>query len=122
GVRWGFDFSGQDLNSSFHAVRHPATGRLFLAVSSIHDLYQSTRLDDESIDGGEGRILYSDDQGATWQTLHDFGHPVIWLALDPNDADRLYASVVHRIDGGIYMTQNARAGANATWNRLASPP
>ena len=122
GVKWSFDFSGQQFNSSFHAVRQPATGRLFLAVSSIHDLYQSTYLDDESIDGGEGGILYSDDRGATWQTLHDFGHPVIWLALDPNDANRLYASVVHQSDGGIYVTQNAGAGPNATWARLTNPP
>ncbi|HHQ48758.1 MAG TPA: hypothetical protein ENK19_07730, partial [Acidobacteria bacterium] len=96
GLSWTSGFSlGLPHNSTYHVVEHPVTGRLFAATSSVHDLYQSTYLGDSRIDGGTGAVAYSDDGGASWQILHDFGHPVVWLAFDPNDSETLYASVVH---------------------------
>ncbi|MBI3191772.1 MAG: hypothetical protein HYZ36_03825 [Pedosphaera parvula] len=97
-------------------------GRLFLATSTIHDVYQSTYLSDARIDGGGGRVLFSDDQGETWGVLHDFGHPVIDIALDPNNANALYASVVHSTEGGIFRSNNINQDAASTWTRLSAPP
>jgi hypothetical protein len=42
----------------------------------------------------------SGDNGQTWDVLHNFGYPVIWLALNPSRPDTLYASVIHSTDGG----------------------
>jgi hypothetical protein len=60
----------------------------------------------------------------TWQTLHDFGRVVSWVAIDPTNSNRLYASVVHSAAsvGGIYVTNNLAAGAGSTWTKLANPP
>ncbi|MEI7831309.1 MAG: T9SS type A sorting domain-containing protein, partial [Prolixibacteraceae bacterium] len=61
-------------------------------------------------------------------TLHSFGHPVFWLANDPNNAERMYASVVHfggtqgSQSGGIYMTNNLSSGASSVWTKLPNPP
>lgn len=124
GTTWGFDYSGHTLNTMYHCVRHP-NGTLYAATSSVHDLYQSTYLQDSRIDGGTGRILYSADNGATWQTLHDFGAPVVFLALDPGNASRLYASVVRHLPagtGGIWVSSNIQNGGSSTWTKLADPP
>jgi len=123
GASWISGFSlGLPYNSTFMAIVHPQTRTVYAATSSVHDMYQSTHLSDASIDGGEGSIIISTDHGHSFTTLHDFGHPVIWLALDPNDPDTMYASVIHSTNGDIYVTHNLSAGASATWNRLTSPP
>ena len=110
---------GLPHNSTYHSVAHP-TGALYAATSTVHDLYQSTYLTDSAIDGGNGRLVVSADGGASWQTAHDFGHAVVWLALDPTDSETLYASVVHRNQGGIYVTHNLTSGASFT--RVTAPP
>ena len=122
GATWGFDFSGQEYNSSYQTTRDPLTGRVYMAVSGVHDLYESTYLSDDDIDWGNGAVLYSDDQGQSWNMLHDFEHPVVALALDPNDTSRLYCSVVHRREGGIYLSENVQAGPRSSWVRLPEPP
>jgi hypothetical protein len=85
-------------------------------------MYQSTRLQDSSLDGGTGAIKYSTDDGANWLTLHDFVHPVIGLAIDPNNTSRMYASVIHSTAGGIYISNNIQSGAASTWTKLTNPP
>src|SRR5262249_3458463 len=55
-------------------------------------------------------------------TMHDFGHVVMWVQTDPTNSNRLYAAVAHSSAGGIYVTNNAQAGAASTWTKLASPP
>ena len=123
GLSWASGFSqGLPHNSTYHIVEHPGTGALYGATSSVHDLYQSTYLADDRIDGGEGGIVISVNDGESWDVLHAFGHPVIWLAFDPADSDTLYASVVHSSAGGIYVTHNLNQGAGASWSRLAEPP
>ncbi len=113
---------GLPHNTTYHVVQHPTTGALFAATSSVHDLYQSTYLADGRIDGGSGSVVTSTDAGATWAQLHDLGHPVVWLAVDPTDGDSLYASVVHSTEGGVYVTHQLGQGSAATWARLAAPP
>lgn len=122
GSAWSFDYSGHAFNTMYHALSHPSNGFTYAAVSSVHDLYQSTYLVDSRIDVGTGQVLFSGDKGHTWMILHDFQHPVIWLALDPANPNRMYASVVHSTAGGIYVTNNLQSGAASIWTRLASPP
>jgi len=120
GVTWRVGSAlGLPHNSTYHVVTHP-DGTLYAATSSVHDLYQSTYLEDGSIDGGSGHVIASTDGGASWSTLSDMGHPVAWLALDPADSETLYASVAHSSQGGIYVTHNLSTGAD--WTKLADPP
>src|SRR5690606_2901427 len=95
------------------------------------DLYQSTYLTDARIDtaSATGRILMSTDNGASWSLLHDFGHPVVWVTIDPNNPSRMYASVVagptkdpNGTIGGIWVTNNLHLGTNSTWTKLSNPP
>ncbi len=113
---------GLPHNSTYYITEHPESGVLYAATSSVHDMYESTRLTDATIDGGTGRVIWSADAGASWQTLKDFGHGVMWLAMDPNDNESLYASVVQSTAGGIYVTFDLSAGASATWSQLSAPP
>jgi Putative binding domain, N-terminal len=122
GAGWSFNFSGQNYNSTYQSVKHPTTGTLYVATSSVHDMYQSTRLTDSILDAGTGEVLYSTDKGATWQRLHNFAHPVIGLAIDPTNTSRMYASVIHSSQGGIYVSSNIQSGGASTWTRLANPP
>ncbi|MBK6507387.1 MAG: hypothetical protein IPG02_17475 [Ignavibacteria bacterium] len=49
-------------------------------------------------------------------------HPVIWLALDPNNQNRMYASVIHSTLGGIFVSSNIQNGSSSTWTKLINPP
>lgn len=122
GATWSFRYTGHTQNTMYLALKHPVSGKLYGATSSVHDLYQSTYLQDARIDGGTGQVLVSSDKGATWSLVHDFGHPVVWVAADPTDAETLYASVVHGSAGGVYRTTNLSSGASSTWTKLAVPP
>jgi photosystem II stability/assembly factor-like uncharacterized protein len=110
------------VNTVYHTIKHPVTGTLYAATSSVHDMYESTYLTDASIDGGHGQLWYSQNTGATWSVLHDFQHPVIWVASDPSNAQRLYCSVVHSTSGGVYVTNDLQNGPAATWTRVTAPP
>lgn len=122
GVTWSFNFTGQPYNATYQEIKHPSNGTIYIATSSVHDMYQSTYLMDSKIDGGTGRALFSSDKGANWQTLHDFAHPVIGLAIDPTNTNRMYASVIHSTQGGIFVSGNIQNGAASTWTKLTNPP
>lgn len=122
GNSWSRNYSNLDYNSVYQVLNQVSTGLLYAGVSSIHDIYQSTYLQDEDFDGGEGAVMYSTDNGAGWNMLHDFGDPVIWLTIDPNNSNRMYASVVSSNQGGIYKTENLAQLAGSQWERLSSPP
>lgn len=129
GQSWGFQYTGFLVNSVYRMVRG-ADGNLYAACSGIHDMYQSTRLTDALLDGNDvnGKIVFSTDDGATWANLHVFNHPVFWLATDPGNPDRMYASVIHfggtqgSQQGGIYVTDDLQNLAAATWTKLPNPP
>lgn len=128
GSSWSFNYTGNTGNSTYRVVQHPTTGTLFAGTSGIHDMYQSTRLADAQLDAadGNGKILYSTNKGQTWQTLHTFGHPVFWIALDPSNPNRAYASVIHYNGGsgvgGIYICNDLQNLGTSTWTLLSNPP
>lgn len=122
GKSWGFNYTGHDDNSMYHLTKNVSNSTLYSATSTVHDMYQSTYLTDARIDNGKGKVLFSNDNGTSWQTLHDFAHPVIWLATDPQNPNRLYASVIHSTQGGIYVSNNIQSGASSTWTKLTNPP
>jgi len=127
GQSWSFNYTGSTANT-FYRVAQSQNGALYAATSSIHDMYQSTRLADSPLDNNdaEGKLLFSSDLGASWQLLHNFGHPVFWIALDPNVPNRAYASVIHYSNGtgigGVYRCDNLQNGATSTWTLLPDPP
>lgn len=124
GVTWTLSQTGNNANTMYRLVQHPASHALYAATSDVHDLYQSTRLADNPLNNPDanGKIIVSTDQGATWQTIHHFAHPVFWLALDPNNPNRMYASVVHSTAGGIFVSNNLQNGSSSTWTKLSNPP
>lgn len=127
GQSWSFNYSGLNANSTYRIAQHP-NGTLYAATSNIHDMYQSTRLRDNPLDNAdsEGKLLFSSDNGSSWQLLHNFGHPVFWIALDPNNPNRAYAGVIHYNGGagigGVYRCDNLLAAAASTWTLLPDPP
>lgn len=123
GNKWGFTYNGFSVNSLYR-IAAANNGNLYGGCSNIHDMYQSTRLTDAVLDNSDanGKIVFSTDGGANWSNLHVFSHPVFWLAIDPNNQNRMYASVISSTQGGIYTTSNLSAGAASTWTKLANPP
>ncbi|MCX6243200.1 MAG: T9SS type A sorting domain-containing protein [Bacteroidetes bacterium] len=129
GTSWGYQYSGFSVNSLYR-IAEGSDGKMYGGCSNIHDIYQSTRLADAQLDAsdGNGKIVWSADNGATWSDLHNFGHPVYWLAIDPNDGNTMYASVIHFGGtqgsqlGGIYVTHDLNNLAGSTWTKLANPP
>lgn len=122
GESWGWNYTGHALNSMYHVIKHPTKDLGFLANSSIHDMYHSTYLADSKIDRGKGSVMYTTDKGANWKMMKDFAHPVIWVAIDPKNPNRMMACVINSKDGGIYLTEDADKLEKAEWTKLATPP
>ncbi|MBS1749110.1 MAG: T9SS type A sorting domain-containing protein [Bacteroidetes bacterium] len=128
GNSWGFDYTGHSANTMYRIVKHNSNTTMFAATSGVHDMYQSTRLKDDPLDNndGGGKIIYSTDNGANWQLLHQFNHPVFWVATDPNNDNRLYASVINYSNGtgigGIWTTNDLNNLGSAVWTKLPAPP
>ncbi|PBQ31410.1 hypothetical protein CNR22_06415 [Sphingobacteriaceae bacterium] len=128
GASWSFNYTGHTGNSMYRIAQHPANGTLFAATSNIHDMYQSTRLQDIILDANDanGKLIYSSNNGQSWQNLKVFNHPVFWIALDPSNPNRAYASVIHYGGGsgvgGIYMTNDLQNLSTSSWTLLPAPP
>ncbi|MBL7813311.1 MAG: T9SS type A sorting domain-containing protein [Bacteroidetes bacterium] len=123
GKTWKF-IPNLTQNSVYRIVRH-SDGYLYAATSNIHDMYQTTRIYDAQINSGKGGVWISKNNGGLFQLLHDFGHPVVWIAGDPTNANRMYAAVLHSnkvSTGGIWVTNNLNAGAASTWTKMPNPP
>ena len=88
----------------FMCVRAPS-GLMYAAVSSVHDMYMSTHLTDDTIDTPPsshpliGQVLVSATKGRSWTTLHDLGKPTVWISLDPTNSSRLFVSVANSLIG-----------------------
>jgi hypothetical protein len=127
GQSWSFNYSGYTANTMYRCVKM-ANGTLIAATSGVHDIYQSTYLSDARLDGNDaqGRLIYSTDNGQSWQVLHTFNHPVFWVALDPQNSNRAYASVIHYNAGngvgGVYQCNDLQNLASSTWMLLPDPP
>ncbi len=130
GSSWSFanNSASTDGGETYRVVQHPVNGILFAARARIHDIYQPTYIEDWKLDtpDAEGKIIYSTDNGLNWQVLKLFNHPVFWIALDPNNPNRAYASVVNYGSsvgsiGGIYMTNDLQNLTTASWTLLPNP-
>ncbi len=127
GNAWSFNYTGNSVNSTYR-VAIGTNGTMYAGTSNIHDMYQSTRLADAQLDAADanGKIVYSTDNGLTWTQLHSFGHPVFWVALDPNNTNRAYASVINHagsgVAGGVYRCDNLSSLATSTWTLTPTPP
>ncbi|MGP8216734.1 MAG: T9SS type A sorting domain-containing protein [Bacteroidia bacterium] len=126
GNSWGFDCSGlYNYNTTYKFQENPANKVIYAATSSIHDMYMSDRLTDNIIDAGDGEVMYSTDTGKTFNAMYNFGKPVIWLALDPTNSTRMYASVINHAgsgsQGGIWVSDNINLNASSTWTHCNNP-
>ena len=122
GITWTFG-TGLVQNTMYEAVKHPTNGRIYAAVSSVHNIYATDEYTEDSLlDGGTGTVVVSQDNGDTWVPLPRLRYPIISLAIDPNNLNRMYVSAVNSSGGGVYVSQNFQSGSAATWTRLASPP
>lgn len=127
GDTWSYTAAGMSVNSVYRITETPG-GTMFAGTSGIHDMYQSTRLKDAQLDAADanGKIFYSVNGGANWTLLHSFGHPVFWIAIDPNDSNTMYASIINNAGtgsgGGIWKTSNLNSLAGSTWTKLSNPP
>lgn len=90
---------------------------LYAAVADVNDIYLGYRISDESIEWADGMVLRTFNKGQTWDTIHYFGRPVVWLSVDPQNPLRMFASVVNHETGGIYRSLNG--GIN--WSLLNLP-
>jgi hypothetical protein len=120
GMSWKF-IPNLTQNSVYKIVK-ASNGTLYAATSNVHDMYQTTRIYDAQIDGGSGAIYYSTNNGASFTLLHNFTHPVVWIAIDPADPKRMYASVLHSTAGGIFTTSNLDQGSASVWTKATNPP
>jgi len=124
GNTWSFNYSELlNYNTVYKFLKNPSNNAIYAATSSIHDMYESTHLKDANDDHGSGIIAYSTDGGATFNQMHNFNAPVIWMALDPTNADRMYAGVVNHSGGigGIWVSNNIQLNASSTWTQCNAP-
>lgn len=66
-----------------------------------------------------GAVSQSSDNGLSWQVLQEFHCPVVWVEPDKNNINKLYASVVQRDYGGIYV---ADISSSNNFTLLSSGP
>ena len=105
---------GFDANGGFRlgGREHPRSTGALLAqddASSGQHLYAAT---------ARQGVKRSSDDGATWDRVALAGHHLRSIALDPADADRLFAASA---EGGLYLSTDARSGM--TFTRVpGSPP
>lgn len=124
GATWRMT-SATTQNTTYRFIKSPANSNIYAATSTAHDIYQTTYLTDARLDVAFGGINFSIDNGSSWQTLHNFNHPVVWMCIDPNNTNTMYASVIHYAggigEGGIWKTDNLQAGSASVWTKLNNP-
>jgi len=128
GNKWTFDMSGgiRNMNTTYQVVKHNTQDILFASTAIRHNLYNSFPTDawvDQS-STKQSEIMYSSDKGKSWNNMHYFPATVYGLATDPNNDNRLYASVANHVDGigGVYVTNDLQNLSGSTWTKLPDPP
>ncbi len=121
GKSWGMDYTGVAGKTIYRLVE-TSSGKLYGASSDVQGLYEATQPIDVYSPDPNGKIICSADKGVNWTSIHTFNHPVYWLAFDPNSQTTMYASVVHNVDGGIWVTTNLEEGDKSVWTKLPNPP
>lgn len=134
GLSWQAYYTSPTIpNTTYGVALQPTTGYLFSAVSTVHDIYEAEEFQrDGRIDAGTGSVLRSTDKGATWTSIHNFGHPVVWITIDPNNPNRAFVSVANYDNtgtptkgdgiGGIYVSSDINLGTGSHWYKLNNPP
>lgn len=126
GHDWSFDYNGHSLNTMYRIVKQTGADRWFGGNSSIHDIYQTTYITDARLfpSFSDGQVLWTTDKGMNWQLMRDFNRPVIWLATDPNNSERLYVAVVdnNSANGGLWRADGISNPASAVWTKISNPP
>ncbi len=125
GATWSFDYTGHDQNTMYRIAKHNTQEQWFAATSSVHDIYQTTYVTDARLQPSykAGKVIFTQDKGKTWQTMRDFGNPVIWVTTDGSNNDRLYAGVISTdpSKGGVWRADGIGNPASATWTKLPNP-
>ena len=128
GTKWSFDVGGpiRNMNTTYHVVKHNVQPLLFAATALKHNVYTEIPSDAnvDKMQTKQSWIMYSSDSGANWNYMKNFSATVYWLATDPTNNNRLYASVANHADGvgGIYVTDDIQNLGSATWTKLSAPP
>ena len=121
GKSWSYNYSGHTLNTMYQAQMSQLTGVTYAATSGTHDMFQDTHVSPTVCDKGEGRVISSTDKGASWQVLHEFGHPVTMVAASPIKPHTLYAAVVDTETGGIWISTDIDKGNSSSWSKMPAP-
>ncbi len=126
GQKWSFDYSGHTLNTMYRIVKQTGANRWFGGNSGIHDIYETTYITDARLFSAysAGQVLWTTDKGKAWQLMRDFGRPVIWLATDPTNAERLWVAVIDKnnTNGGLWRADGISNPATAVWTKISNPP
>jgi Bacterial Ig domain len=106
-----FQGGGSSWNTFYQlAFEYPAGTRIWAAVSSQHDIPQETQL---GAAPGNGTVLVSTDDGATWNSVVTSGLPAGPVVSIIYNAGTLYASVW---GNGVYSS----ADGGSTWTQVGS--
>lgn len=106
-----FQGGGSSWNTFYQlAFEYPAGTRIWAAVSSQHDIPQETQL---GAAPGNGTVLVSTDDGATWNSVVTSGLPAGPVVSIIYNAGTLYASVW---GSGVYSSANG----GSTWTQVGS--
>jgi hypothetical protein len=106
-----FQGGGSSWNTFYQlAFEYPAGARIWAAVSSQHDIPQETQL---GAAPGNGTVLVSTDDGATWNSVVTSGLPPGPVVSVVYNAGTLYASVW---GSGVYSS----ADGGSTWTQVGS--
>jgi len=123
GNKWSLNYTGlfaPKINDMSVIVKHPLNNTYYAAVGDVAG--SNGDFTDARVKLLIGKIVSTTDQGQTWQTLHDFQKTVSWIALDPNNANRMYATIMDTLGGiGAAYVCNDITNPGSTWDSLSSP-
>src|SRR5579864_2561241 len=109
-----FQGGGSSWNTFYQlAFEYPAGSRIWAGVSNHHDIPQETQLSDSNTPIGNGTVLVSTDDGATWNSVVTSGLPNGPVDSIIYRSGTLYASVW---GSGVYSS----ADGGSTWTQVGS--